>query len=282
MNCKQANEIDIIQLLTDEGFTPIRIDGKNARFLRPNGNEKEASFFVSKNRFKDFGTNQKGGTLDLAMLLWNCSIKEALQKLENYKPNSIKYQLDMKVQDHKPGINIIEVKPLQSKVLYAYLYKRGIKPTIGKKFLKEIHFNWDGGKKQFALGWPTDKGTFELRNQIIKLSSGKDITTIINNSKDTNQVYIYEGFMDYLSHYQMRNGNFNADVLVLNSLVNTSKAIAFLSKFEQLCLNLDNDILGKQYVLKFKEIFPHKRIIDCSVDYTGYKDLNDFLNNIII
>lgn len=72
------------------------------------------------------------------------------------------------------GFAFIDVMPLQSKGLYAYLHSRCINTTIAKRFLKEAHYGFevrDDGKYLYALAYGNDKGGYELRSGSYKGST---------------------------------------------------------------------------------------------------------------
>lgn len=276
MNCSTANNIDMVSLLIENGHKPYRKGNNCVWFSCPYRQEKTPSFKIENNRFKDFGTGQTGGVVDLAVLLWNCSVSDALRRLSNYKPDiSVPKQTHAKAINQ--GITVIEVKPIQSKPLFSYLWKRKISPQIGKDNLKEVVFTWDGGKPQYALGFHTNSGSWELRNSILKLaSSPKDITLI---SKDCRTINVFEGFFDYLSYLQLRNNKVYDDILVLNSTVNVDKAILVLKDYNKINCFLDNDLTGRKTLSKIEDNFSDK-VHDFSKEYEPYKDLNDFLTSI--
>jgi DNA primase len=275
MDCKTANNIDIVGFLSNLGHKPFRVGNKYTWYISPFRTETIPSFKVEKNRFHDFGSGQRGGTLDLAILLWNCSVSEALQKLANmHIVFSFQKQLQSRPKDST--IKIIEVKSIQSKPLFAYLWKRKINPQIGKENLKEVVFSWEGGRPQYALGFQTNSGSWELRNSILKLAtSPKDITVI---NKSSNKINVFEGFFDYLSYLQLRNNKVLDDALVLNSITNVNKAFEALSKYEQINCYLDNDLAGQKTMKILIEKLQEK-IHDFSMEYEPYKDLNEFLIN---
>ena len=66
------------------------------------------------------------------------------------------------------------------------------------------------------------------------------------------------------------------DYIVLNSVSNLQKAFSFLSRYDGICCCLDNDTAGKNAVQALKDKYGI-RICDLSHEYSGYKDLNEYL-----
>ncbi|WP_304224243.1 toprim domain-containing protein, partial [Phocaeicola plebeius] len=73
------------------------------------------------------------------------------------------------------------------------------------------------------------------------------------------------------------------DYIVLNSVSNLQKAFSFLSQYDGIRCCLDNDTAGKNAVQALKDKYGI-RICDFSHEYSGYKDLNEYLcrkNNLL-
>ena len=82
-----------------------------------------------------------------------------------------------------------------------------------------------------------------MRNSFYKGSTGKDITTILNNSKI---IKVFEGFIDFLSFIELTNDEKQYDYLIMNSVSLTNKSIEFLNtnQYQEIHLYLDNDNAG--------------------------------------
>ena len=73
------------------------------------------------------------------------------------------------------------------------------------------------------------------------------------------------------------------DYIVLNSVSNLQKAFSFLSQYDGIRCCLDNDTAGKNAVQALKDKYGI-RLCDFSHEYSGYKDLNEYLcgkNNLL-
>jgi len=274
MNCITANNIDIEILLKDLGINPVKRTKNCLWYFSPFRKEHSPSLKVENNQFHDFGSGQHGRTLDIAILIWNCNISEALKRLSKIKPDFY-FPKQNYSKPQKQAISIINVMPIQSKPLFAYLWHRGINPGLGKENLKEVVFSCEGGRPQYALGFQSNSGSWELRNAIFQGSTSPKHVTFISNNK--NKVSCYEGFMDYLSHKQMR-PKIESNFIVLNSTNNLSKAIPILKQHDKIDLYFDNDDAGRKATIKITEEFKNK-VTDFSCEYWPFNDLNDFLIN---
>jgi hypothetical protein len=82
--------------------------------------------------------------------------------------------------------------------------------------------------------------------------------------------------MDYLSFLTMKSRQHSpVDVIVLNSLANMPKVANTLAGYKSVALFLDNDEAGKRAVQNLRSVC--KEVIDQSVHYANYKDLNEYL-----
>ena len=87
---------------------------------------------------------------------------------------------------------------------------------------------------------------------------------------------IFEGFFDFLSYLETPNLKVeNADYLILNSLANFRKISNIIENYRKIFLFLDNDEAGNKVKSELKKV--GKEIIDMSVFYEKYKDLNEWL-----
>ncbi|MEO7984720.1 MAG: toprim domain-containing protein, partial [Bacteroidota bacterium] len=107
-------------------------------------------------------------------------------------------------------------------------------------------------------------------------SSPKDITTFQNGAKE---VFVFEGFMDFLSFMVIaqKTSVADTDFVILNSVSFFEKARAFMEQHDIVNLYLDNDLAGQkcsQYALSISEKYTDKSSL-----YKKYKDLNEWLMN---
>ncbi len=274
MQYENLKHISIKDFLSEQGIYPMKEYAGYGMYKSPFRNERNASFKVDykENIWRDFGSKEGGSIIDLVMKMQQCSLIAATQILQN-KSHSFFLQRE-KSFDNKTTITmaVTTIQPLENSKLLAFLKSRKINFEIAKAFCREVHYQI-GERNYFALGFPNDSGGYELRNPQFKgCLPPKEITTFDHN---TNTVHLFEGFMDYLSLLTMQSKQADVSAVVLNSVTNLGKAVPFLSKHEKINAFLDNDEAGK---LTLEKLQKHKLpVVDYSIKYTEFKDLNDFL-----
>lgn len=91
-------------------------------------------------------------------------------------------------------------------------------------------------------------------------------------------VMVFEGFIDFLSYLSLANNIHPvSDTVVLNSVVNLSKAVPFLLQHPVIHTFFDNDEAGRKTTSDLHRLCPRSEIIDQSCFYCRYKDVNDYL-----
>lgn len=260
-------------------------------FFSPFREERHPSFQIneSANVWTDWGTGDRGGVLDLVCRLKGCSRPDAMDFLASLSPASV---IDGYVSctGHevaaKGSITIDGIYPLEDRVLLQYMKSRGIPKALSARFCNEVRFSCRGRNGYYSVGFRNNRGGYVLRNGmegfLSKISSAPSgITTfdslLVRNPEPSSQdVYVLEGFMDFLSLLVMCPDP-AADICVLNSGANIGSARAYLSSHERLHLMLDNDPAGDGYTARIREMFPALRMFDCRCRYGEYNDLNDLL-----
>ncbi len=124
----------------------------------------------------------------------------------------------------------------------------------------------------------------KVRNRFFKgCIAPKDITHIRQHGEPRNVCYLFEGFMDYLSFLTIRVKNnpqyprlTTQDYIILNSVSNLAKVESLLANYTQFGSYLDNDTAGRNACETLKAKFG-ERLLDKSLYYREYKDLNDYL-----
>lgn len=76
MNCEQANQMDLVNYLTQLGHEPKKVRGKNHWYLSPLRKESTASFKVNQklNVWYDHGTGEGGSLVDFGIKYFECSV----------------------------------------------------------------------------------------------------------------------------------------------------------------------------------------------------------------
>jgi len=275
VSCNTANQIDIVSYLTECGYEPVKVRGVNYWYRSPLRNENTASFKVNRqlNRWYDHGIGKGGKLVDLGIALFDCGVAEFLGKLTASVSFHKPPQLPFVQVETTTAITIIEVKPIQSPALFAYLRSRKISIEIALEYCREVQYSI-GTKSFYALGFQNDAGGYELRSKYFKGSSSPKDLRLIKNGFD--RLCVFEGFFDFLSFLTLtKSHQMNADYLVLNSLSFFEKAILLSTEYAIKRMCLDRDKAGQNCSLQ--AIALNKDFIDESKLYKGYKDLNDYL-----
>ena len=268
MNCKQFNDIELEEVLASLGHLPTKKTEKEAWYLNPFSNEKQASFKldISLNQWYLFSEGIGGNNIDFIRKYFKCSISEALSWAREQNFSSFHHQREIS----KPNYEILKVKEIENLHLKKYLSQRGLTEKV-YPFIKEIHFKINN-KNLYAVGFQNQSKGWELRNSFYKGCLGKkDITIIKNNS---NKIYVFEGFFDALSFIEMKQ-DFNVDLLVLNSISMYKKSKDILRNYDEIFLFLDNDSAGEKMKKEILLDFPDA--VDSSLVYKDCKDLNEYL-----
>ena len=271
--------ISIRAYLAARGILPQWERGNRGMYLSPLRKERTASFSVSydKNLCHDFGTGEGGSIIDLVARMEGCSEVEAARRLNErntgtFVPLSVE---PLRANEPTPSrLAILSDRELTHPALLGYLTGRGIDPAIARTYCREVRYTI-GGKEYFAIGFRNDAGGWELRNPLFKGSSTPKNITTLDNSSDT--AMVFEGFIDFLSYLSLK-GNLSPsiDTAVLNSVTNLQKAVPFLARHSVIHAFLDNDDAGRKALARLEESLPSSEVIDQSVFYRDYKDLNDY------
>jgi len=280
----EMKKIDIVEYLEKTGYQPQKIRNNDYWYMSPLREEKEASFKVNRrlNVWFDHGTGEGGNFIDFALLYYQCSFKELLEKIESslfFHPQTPMVQQPLTYsQDQQkalePKIKVIAAKPLTSPALCRYLQDRKISLEIANRYCKEVDFELND-KRFYAVGFENKLGGFKLRNQHFKASSSpKDVTQIrISGAKE---IVVFEGFTSFLSYQMLHQKNPPlTNFLVLNSLSFFEKCRQLMEKNQKIYLYLDRDEAGMkntQLALQW-----NVKYVDRSHLYKNHKDLNDYL-----
>ena len=262
-------------------------------FYSPFRNEVSPSFHINRkaNVWYDHGTGVGGGVLDLVRLLTNCSVREALDFLASVKgviPESVNVTRESCQTQKEPMINIIKTySPVENETLKTYALNRCISSDILNRYCQEVVYEIKGKKNHrfHAIGFPNCEGGYVLRSTKQKRCTGNAPTWIDSNEnvsdvKSADTLYVFEGFMDFLSWKMMDEFTFDRyDCCVLNSVTNLGKIIAKAAKYDTVKTFLDNDDAGLR---AFSQLAQALETTDVSISemsglYDGYKDLNEML-----
>ena len=278
MNIEETKNIRLADYLQSLGYQPIKQQGNNLWYNSPLRAEKEPSFKVNldRNLWYDFGMGKGGNIIALAQELYQSNdIPYLLNRITEQSPSVCPVSFSFGQQSlQSSSAPHVEIVPLSSPALFAYLQKREC---------KELR-SFRDGKPYFAIAFPNASGGYEVRNKYFKgCTAPKDITHIRQQGEPKETCFVFEGFMDYLSFLTIRKQrspeypDLNAqDYLILNSTSNLSKALCPLGDYERIHCFLDNDDAGRKAVEVIQSEYG-LRVRDSSHLYSAHKDLNDYL-----
>ena len=287
MTTQEAKNIRIADYLQSLGYTPVKQQGNSLWYKSPLREENDASFKVNTelNKWYDFGLGKGGNIIALAAELYHtenvaCLLKRIEERTPYIRPASFSFSAKQSDNRTYRGLRVGE---LSSPALITYLQERGINIELAKRECREIRF-MNADKPYFAIGFPNMAGGYEVRNRYFKGGvSPKDITHIRQQGEPRNVCYLFEGFMDYLSFLTIRVKNnpqyprlTTQDYIILNSVSNLTKAESILATYTRIGCYLDNDTAGRNACETLKTKFG-ERLLDKSLYYREYKDLNDYL-----
>ncbi len=282
MEIEKIKEMPIADFLSRLGFHPIRRRGTALWYHSPYRSDKSPSFKLDtrKGKWYDFGMDEGGDIFTLAGKLIPTTdfIRQAQYITETMNlpmPEIRGKEYQKMMEDTEPQFSNVEVLPLGHYALRQYLMERAIPFDVASLYCKEIHYDLHG-KRYFAIGFPNDKGGYELRNKFFKGCVAPKGTTFIKAMEQQgSECNVFEGFFDFLSAVTLY-GASQKDNLVLNSIIYLRKSTDLLNQYDTVHAYLDNDDAGRKAVQTLKDSLGEK-VIDHVSEYSGIKDLNEFL-----
>lgn len=283
MDIEKIKETPIADFLSRLGFHPVKGRGGVLWYHSPYRSDKSPSFKLDtrKEKWFDFGMGEGGDIFTLAGKLIPSTdfIRQAQYITETMnlpmpEIRGTEYQKDL--QDEESQFRNVEVLPLGHYALRQYLAERSIPFEVAGQYCKEVHYDLRD-KRYFAIGFPNDKGGYEVRNKFFKGCVAPKGTTFIKAGNESDrECNVFEGFFDFLSAVAINHDAAQKDNLVLNSIIYLRKSTDLLSQYDHIHAYLDNDDAGKKAVLVLKDSLGDK-VIDHTADYNGCKDLNEYL-----
>ena len=169
---EDVKRIDMVEYLEKLGYKPEKIKNNDYWYLSPLREEKTASFKVNRriNRWFDFGIGEGGSIIDFGIKYFNTTVSKFLKSFKNNHFGHLKLAVSFhrknltssERKDDKSKILIVDVRPLSSPELLAYLSRRFINLEVAKKQCCEVDFQLYN-KQHTAIGFKNDSGGFELR-----------------------------------------------------------------------------------------------------------------------
>ena len=270
------------------GIEPAKLYNGYALYHAPYREDPNASLKVDfqQNLWHDYGTSQGGGIIDLVMRMQGCSAYKAMAHLAEGKAITLasssfhRETHTEQIRGEQRPSNVRRILFISEELpLYLQNYLREVRRidlAVASPYLRHIRYEV-GGREYSAIGFANCVGGYELRDD--KTFKGtiapKDISLIAGEANNAPHC-IFEGFMDFLSLLTMK-GKETAPCLVLNSVSNISRAIAYLQEqdIDSVRAFLDNDPVGRQALLTIQS--SGVTVEDMSRHYARHKDLNEFL-----
>ena len=280
---KEIKSIPLASFLSRLGHEPAARKGTRLWYKSPLRQEHTPSFKVETalNCWFDFGLGRGGNIIDLAAELYQSTDLRYLMRCiaDSYPVLSVPTVASSFAPRHSaPSMEQFEVVPLDHRALVAYLQERGIPAHIATANCKEAHYSVNG-KFYFAVAFENVSGGWELRNRYFKGCRGRKDISYLPWARDgpSTECAVFEGFMDYLSALTLDIIS-GADAIILNSVVNVNKTVPFLRGYRTINCYLDNDNAGRNALSELTAIYG-STVIDHSILYSGFKDLNEYLTH---
>ena len=274
MEIQNIKQISITDYLQQQGYAPARVQGIHYWYYSPLRNERTPSFKVNteRNQWYDFGSGEHGDIIDLVCALHRCTTSEAIRLLSGAKQVAHQeFSFGGKRKFSERKLEILSAQPLSNPYLLRYLAARAIPLPVASAYCSEVLFQ-NMKRTYYAIGFANDALGWEIRNMYFKgCIAPKAITTI---KRESDRLQIFEGFMDFLS-WQTLNPASACDTIILNSLALLPRIQEKIKGYKQVESFLDNDDAGRKSFEVLKQFYP--QIIDGSVRYRTYKDLNEWL-----
>lgn len=275
--------IPIADYLHACGIEPAKRYNGYALYHVPYREDSNASLKVDfrQNLWHDYGTSQGGSIIDLVMRMRGCSAYEAMAHLAEGKattlaPSSFHRETTITTSNSTSTRHILSISEELPLHLQSYLREvRRIDLAMASPYLRHVRYEV-GGREYSAIGFVNRAGGYELRDD--KTFKGtiapKDISVVAGETNNS-PLCIFEGFMDFLSYLTMK-GKETAPCLVLNSVSNLPRAIAYLHEkgIDSVRAFLDNDQAGRKALQTLCSA--GIKVEDMSRHYSRYKDLNDY------
>lgn len=275
--------IPIADYLHACGIEPAKRYNGYALYHAPYREDPNASLKVDfrQNLWHDYGTSQGGSIIDLVVRMQGCNAYEAMAHLaegkeECFISSSFHRETTAFTTNSTSTRRILSISEELPLPLQSYLREvRGIDLVTASPYLRHVRYEV-GGREYSAIGFANRAGGYELRDD--KKFKGtiapKDISLIQESTSET--PCLFEGFMDFLSHLTMKREEPISPSIVLNSVSNIHRAVAYLHEkgIDSVRAFFDNDPAGRQALQAIQST--GIKVEDMSRHYSRYKDLNEY------
>jgi hypothetical protein len=283
MTLEEIKKIDLVSYLAKSAIHPKRNSGKYAFYLSPLTEETQPSFCINKakNSFRCYSSGTNGSIIDFVMAHEKMNFKEAIAFLKGDNISDIQEYIPSP-RASEPGVKIhnerqISYKPLISKLTDV----RKLDYDLLRAYTVEIDISFPHGKNPDAIytviGMKNDAGGVDFRgmDDWLKMSTApKTYTTI---SGDKSKYAVYEGFLDFISHLMIMGVDKpKYQSYILNGLSQMPSLLPFINS-KEILFYLDNDKAADSLLKTMSDC----RVNDRRCEYAFYKDINDWLRDLI-
>ncbi len=298
MNCSQAKQISLLQILHRQGYKESYTRNNKGTiyywFVSPfRRTESKPSFSYNSrlNTFYDYGNGVSGTVVDYISAYYQCDIPKALDLLKDFnfsfsqQITSNEIVAEKKENDHKE-YEITSIGRIAHPALVKYLNKRKINQRIYSKYVLEINYKING-RSFFGIAFQNLSKGYEVSYEFKKKGKEdfvrvktclicKDITFF---SKGSTSVVVIESWSDFLAlltlYPKMENRN---DFIILNSVSMCDRLIEKIIEVNWLTIYTatDNDSAGNGIMKILMDQF-QDRVIPLNSFYNEYKDVAEYL-----
>lgn len=286
MEIEKIKQTPIAEYLASLGYHPTKNKGGGKLRYQAKwhggDNANTVSVNTEKNLWFDFSRQVGGSVVDLCMFINDCDEAKALQILTDYNGgNTPKVAPIIPEASMTSKASVLGVYDINNWRLINYFHDdRCIDVHWLQAYCKQIYYTIEGrGTKFYAVGMENLSGGWVYRTAA---PNGKgcvgvqDITVVPFTNAP--KYMVFEGFTNFLSYLTLY-GRPSVNVIILNSVSNTNKAISYLKahKPSALYLLLDNDTAGNTATQNLIRVFRNAQ--DKRSLYAQFNDLNDYLKD---
>lgn len=319
----QTPVLDVLNYFQSHGCPEIDThvyhhSARNLFLKSPFRDERTASFSVmtDSNCWKDFGSGEGGGVLDLVCRLSRLPRTEAfillaeISKVPRSYVNEVPKKSEWKNKTPKSVIHVTNVLScFTDEPLVRYAASRGIQRELLDRYCYQISYYSENypSVAHTNIGFPNIGGGYAYRGPgrhdkgcTLGRPTFIDNTGKFSVEPKVDTVVAFEGFFDFLSYMQYNHDRAvsgeaavtgdklrcwmefvpYSDVVVLNSVNNLHFALDFLSRHKVVNCCFDNDDRGRACYRQTRDALSESDVLDRSFVYAPCNDFNEFLMNL--
>ncbi|MFD2598720.1 hypothetical protein ACFSQ3_07120 [Sphingobacterium corticis] len=183
MDCKQAKQISMLDILNRQGFRASYTKNNKGViyhwFISPfRPTETIASFSYNSrlNTFYDYGNGLSGTVVDYICAYYQFDIPKTLNFLReidfSFSQHSNLNIISAEKKENKRTYNIKSIKSVAHPALVNYLARRKISKSLCKKYLLEIEYEIYG-RSFFGVAFQNDSKGYEISYEYRKQNTGE-------------------------------------------------------------------------------------------------------------